>query len=343
METTPPRWRRSRRAEAIASGHASASCYRNPEDIRVFAVVMPKLELCEVEREVAAGDVVVRADDAALEQRPEGIEVGRVDHTAHVLVLMVVHRLVREAHAPQPVIAAVLVRRHERDLGVNDLLDEAGHLLRRHALQYLTGHVALAADRADDRHLVVARNRALAGSFHHAPTATVTVAVLAADVGLVHLDDAHEPFEVGVLHRGPQPVTHVPRSLVGACADLPLNLHGADALLAVEHLPQHLEPGLERILRVLEHRAADDGEAVGVPRPARLVRALPAPGHRLEGVDLLGLTAARAGHGLRPPALEQELLAVVFARKGRHQLPKRHHGKNVARARLSVKCRILPG
>src|SRR5882724_565784 len=325
MGTTLPRWRRSRRAEAIASGHASAPCYRSPENVRVLAVVMPKLKLREVEREVAAGDIVVRADDAALEQRPEGIEVRRVDDAAHVLVLVVVHRLVWEAHAPQAVISAVLVRRDERDLGVNDLLDEAGHLLRRHALQHLTGHVALAADRTDDRHLVVARDRALAGPFHHAPTATVTVTVLAADVRLVDFDDAHEPLEVGVLHRGPQPVTHVPRGLVGACADLPLNLHGADALLAVEHLPQHLEPGLERVLRVLEHRAADDGEAVGVPRPARPVRALPAPGHRLEGIDLLGLATARAGHRLRPPTFEEVLLAVVLAGEGRHQLPKRHH------------------
>src|SRR5205809_6605999 len=256
MGTTLPRWRRSRKAEAIASGHASAACYRDPENVGVLAVIMPELEFREVERQVATGDVVVGADDTALEQRPEGIEVGRVDHAAHVLVLVVVHRLVREAHAPQPVIAAVLVGRDERDLGVNDLLDEAVHLLRRHALQHLTGHVTLAADRADDGHLVVARNRELAGPFHHAPTAAVTVTVLAADVRLVYLDDAHEPLEVRILHRGPQPVTHVPRGLVGACADLPLNLHGADALLAVEHLPEHLEPRLEGVLGVLEHRAA---------------------------------------------------------------------------------------
>jgi hypothetical protein len=51
--TAPVRWRRVRSAEAIASVHASAACYRSPEDVRVLAVVMTELELREIEEGTA--------------------------------------------------------------------------------------------------------------------------------------------------------------------------------------------------------------------------------------------------------------------------------------------------
>src|SRR5438552_360623 len=73
-----------RRAEAIASVHASAACYGRPEDVGILPVVVPELKLREVERQVLLADIVVRADDPALEQCPEAIQVRGMDVAPHV-------------------------------------------------------------------------------------------------------------------------------------------------------------------------------------------------------------------------------------------------------------------
>ena len=58
-------------AEASASSDASASCYRTPEDVGVLAVVVTKLELGKVQRQIFLAHVMVRSYDSALQQRPE--------------------------------------------------------------------------------------------------------------------------------------------------------------------------------------------------------------------------------------------------------------------------------
>src|SRR5262245_29784131 len=95
--TARVRWRRPRSAEAIASVHASAACYCLSEHVGVLPVVVPELELREIERQVLRGYVVVRADDAALQECPERIEVRGVDFATHVLALRVANGLVPEA------------------------------------------------------------------------------------------------------------------------------------------------------------------------------------------------------------------------------------------------------
>src|SRR5439155_15592900 len=72
-------------AEAVASAASSASCDKRPEHVGVLAVVMTETELGQVERQVLPGDLVVAADDAALQERPERVEVLRVDVAADVL------------------------------------------------------------------------------------------------------------------------------------------------------------------------------------------------------------------------------------------------------------------
>src|SRR5229473_1383574 len=73
---------------------SSASCEDGVKDLLVIAVVVPPRELVEIERQVVLADFVVRADDAALQERPEGIEVRRVHVAAHVLAVGMVHALV---------------------------------------------------------------------------------------------------------------------------------------------------------------------------------------------------------------------------------------------------------
>src|SRR5438093_6762555 len=80
-------------AEAIASVHASAACYRRPENVGILPVVVPELKLREVERQVLLADVVVGADDPPLQKGPEAIEVRGMDVAAHVLTPCVTHAL----------------------------------------------------------------------------------------------------------------------------------------------------------------------------------------------------------------------------------------------------------
>src|SRR5438552_4056184 len=72
-------------ADAAASPASSASCDERPEHVGVLAVVMPEAGLGQVERQVLGRDLVVAPDDPALQERPEGIEILRVDVAAHVL------------------------------------------------------------------------------------------------------------------------------------------------------------------------------------------------------------------------------------------------------------------
>jgi hypothetical protein len=66
-------------AEGVASGASSASCYHLVEDIRVLPVVEAERKFVQIQGQVLAADVVVRADYTALEQAPKGFDRVRVD------------------------------------------------------------------------------------------------------------------------------------------------------------------------------------------------------------------------------------------------------------------------
>src|SRR5438132_9688773 len=76
-------------AEATAASDASAVCYRFPEHVGVVPVVVAEHELVQVEREVFSADVVIRADDAALQERPEVFDGVRVDVPPRVFAVNV--------------------------------------------------------------------------------------------------------------------------------------------------------------------------------------------------------------------------------------------------------------
>jgi hypothetical protein len=115
-------------------------------------------------------------------------------------------------------------------------------------------------------------------------------------------------------------MTHVPSGLVCAAPNLALNLERTDPLFAVQDLPKHLEPSLERIFGILEDRPADDTEAVvfaGLAEPVKRPR--------VELVDSR-ITATRAmDNAVSPAMLQHELLAGIVSREGFHQLAERHH------------------
>src|SRR5581483_5750252 len=325
MDASLARRRRPETAEAIVGVHASAACYRGPEDVRVLPVVMTELKFREIEWQVLGGDVVVRPDNPALEQRPEGIEVLRVDFAANVLARSMAHGLMREPSDRELRVARVLVGRDEFNLVGDYFAHETLQCAAVGRFDDSADDIPLPGNRADDGRLV--RDPAVSGPVLPGSALSAAMAVLGfpTDIRLVDLHDAHQHLEVGIFHRSPEPVTHVPCGLIGPRPDLSLNLLRADALLAVEHLPENLEPHHERVLRVLEDRAADDGEAVGVPLPTLLPGALPVPGASVERVDMLARPAAGARHGLGPATAEEELFAVLVAREALHQRPESHH------------------
>src|SRR5436190_15159591 len=58
-------------SEAASSEATSAIRYQRPERIGFAAHVMTELEFADIEREIGFADLVVVADDASLDERPE--------------------------------------------------------------------------------------------------------------------------------------------------------------------------------------------------------------------------------------------------------------------------------
>jgi hypothetical protein len=67
----PARWRLDACSEASAGYHASAACYRLVENIDFVAVVDTELKFGQIQRQILFAYLVVAANDATLEQRPE--------------------------------------------------------------------------------------------------------------------------------------------------------------------------------------------------------------------------------------------------------------------------------
>jgi hypothetical protein len=105
----------TRDAEASASSDASASSYRCSEDIGILAIVVAKLKLIQIQGQIFLAHVVIGADHATLEQRPERFEIVGMDFAAHVFVRFVVNVLVREC-LMQLLIASRFIRGDQTNL-----------------------------------------------------------------------------------------------------------------------------------------------------------------------------------------------------------------------------------
>lgn len=289
-------------AEAVVGLSASASSYGFPEHVRVLPVVMAELKFRQVERQVLAADIVVGADDSALQERPKRVQILGVDHPGNVLASGVVNGVVR-IYSVQALIAYVLIGCDKRDLVADSFGHEPFERFTAEILNHAANYIALATDRPDDA--------SFAGTEAASATVLAFVAVLvllfAADKGFIDLDNAHEFSELRITHPSPQAMAHVPSRRIRG-ANLTLNLHGADALLAVQHRVQHFKPRCERVLGVLEDRSRRDREAVGVSASAFEIRAFPVPRHS-DLVNRFGLAASRASDSLRPAPFLEELTA----------------------------------
>jgi hypothetical protein len=310
------RWPRSSQAETDASDHASAACYRRPENIGVVAVIISELKLRDVQRHVLGADLVECADHAAFEDRPEAFNRVGVDRADNVFVSAVPNGSVLGIFAAQRVVSAQVVSGKQAHLVRDGFANEAGQSLAVEPLYNPRNDVALALDCANDTDL------AGAGPARAAiPLVPMLIAGLSADVGFVNLDDAHELTKLLVLKRSADAVAHVPSGLVGAEAHVAVDLPGADAFLAGRHQVDDTEPLPQIDVCVLKNGPDKVREAVSASLPT--VRALPAVFQGLEGVDVRAATARAIGT-VRPAASHQVTVAGFLVRESRLKLSDGH-------------------
>src|ERR1700722_4250261 len=275
-------------AGPAASQPVSASSYGRPEDIGVAAVIVPPFEFGNVKRQIFGADVVERADNAALQERPETVNRLSVNVAAHVFAGAVVDDLVRVFVQVQ--IAPVFVGSQKIDLGGDRFTDERAEVFACRVSQDAGDHVALAFHGADHWDFV-GRATALL------PLISVPVLVLAPDIGLIDLDDAHQLAELGIGQPSANTMRYLQRGLVRPEPHDPLDLKAGNAFLAGHHEIDDFEPLAQSDLGILEDGLHQDREAVSAALPA--VWALPVKRAGRQGVDALR-AAARAMHAVGP-------------------------------------------
>jgi hypothetical protein len=301
-------------AEAPASQVASASCYRFPENIFLFSVVKSKLKFVQVQRQIFFADVVVGADDSALDERPERFHRVRMNDAANILAFAMVHGVMWEFLPSRKVlIARMFIGRDQfNSILVHDSINES--MQRRHigVLDHLADNVSFASYRADDRRFV-------ASASDVALLVPMAIFILAADVGFVHFHDSHKQTEIRIVQSSAQTMAHIKSRLVGTGIDHPMNLHRADSLLGNEHQVQNLKPRSERVIRILENCA--DVKREPISRFAALVARPMEWTLSASRINLL-IAASRATDTVGPTLLNQIFLASRFIGEHPLEIPK---------------------
>ena len=134
--------------------------------------------------------MVEAAHDAALQQRPEAVDGSRVDEAAHVFALGVLDGLMGKI-ARQVDIAAVLIGGDQADLLGHCGADEMAHRAKVGLPEHAGNDRSLPLNSADHDLLADAAGAGRA-------LVPMPVLVLAADVGLVNLNDTHQLAELGI-------------------------------------------------------------------------------------------------------------------------------------------------
>ena len=72
----------------------SAPRYGGAENVKIVPIVVPELEFRDVQRQIFAADLVERAHDTALQQRPKAVDCLGVDNAVHIAAGRVPHEFV---------------------------------------------------------------------------------------------------------------------------------------------------------------------------------------------------------------------------------------------------------
>src|SRR5574337_313432 len=216
-------------------------------------LVQPEGELVDVPAKVLLARLVVDAMNPALQDGPHGLNAVSVDAIADVFARAVVDGIALEEQPTEAVIGRVLVA-VDRAACFDVLVDRGVQRGDIHVPDRQGDSAPAALTHAED------------GGFSHgaAPEllalARVLVGFQAADVRLVHFDDAGEDFQVRAA-RLAQPPENEPRGLLRD-ADLLRQLQAADALARRDEQVHGIEPFMERNVAALEDRPGPDGEVL---------------------------------------------------------------------------------
>lgn len=258
------------------------------ENIRVHAVIVAELELSDVQRHIFLADLVERADDTALEDRPEAFNRVGVNCTYNVLAKVVLDALARILS--QAIVNLISVGCEQANFLGNHFAHECLGVLFGDMIEHAGDDIALALNGTDDRSFIgpTAKMSSLVPMF---------VLILATDECFVHFDDTAELL-FRLDHGRADFVTHGMCGVIRAETQLPLDLECTYPLLAGRHEMNDLEPLAQRLVGVLKDRPGDDTETIAV-RVALL--ALPVPLASMQVIDRW-IAATRAVDALRPAA-----------------------------------------
>ena len=303
--------------------------------LRILPVVVPERKFVDVQWQIFLTDMVKTADNTALQERPEAVNMGSMDVAAHVLALAMAYELMRK-YVFQQSVAAMFVSRNQGDFIADRFPHETIQGFCVGVLNDLGDDVSLAGDSANDRNL--ASSAAAWGSF-----VFVAVLVFSADVGLIHLDFSAQLQGISS-HRSTESMTHIPRSVIvgtGIFAkDHAMDLQGADSFLADEHQVSHFEPQLQRNLCILKDGAGNDREAVAISPATVLILTDPVERAGLERIDLLAVAPWTADPG-RPPHFSEVLFAGFFIRKLAVKSVNGLHALCITQSALSVNSHLI--
>ena len=304
-----------KKAFVLVCVFASGVCNRRSENVGIHAVVVAELEFCNVKRQVFLADLVVGADNPALEDRPKSFDGVRVDGTYHILPATMPNILMWEVR-PKVAIAGMLVRGQKAHLVGNGGADEAVKSCGIRPFNHASNGVPFALNGANDDEFVAGLTPNPAGFL-----VPMAVLIFTADERFIDLYNSAEFVHVGINKSGPDTVAHVVRSLVGAETHDAHDLQSRDAFFAGQHHMCDAEPVTKRLVGVFKDRSCQVREAIAV---FGAVFALPMMTGR-KSIDML-IATPRAPNTIRPPTRDQVCNAGFFVRKSLFKLRDCHLG-----------------
>jgi hypothetical protein len=143
IPSDPSCWRETPSSKASASQRASAPCYGLAEDVLVVPMVVAPFEFRHLERQIFRAGVVERADDAALQQRPEAID--RADVPANIFAPAMVHALMDALFADAVVTPDSSIATRST---LVETVSATNRVAVKNAADHASNYVAAALDRA---------------------------------------------------------------------------------------------------------------------------------------------------------------------------------------------------
>src|SRR5277367_2120958 len=153
------------------------------EDIGIFAIAVSELKLSHVQMQILFADLVKRADDTALQDRPKTLDGLRMNRAVNVLVRSMVNDAMRIPLLGEAIVARPVIGAEQANLMRDGFVDERAQRRTFDVLNNAGDHIAFATNCADDNGFslpLVALS---------APLIPVPVTAVAADDRLVNLND----------------------------------------------------------------------------------------------------------------------------------------------------------